>query len=536
MKKRKIRVLAALVLALAFSACKKENVGDEEIPVDHTEPFLEETARSISVFYPEENSGIIDDYSDNETIKKVEEKYGVSFSFYHGTWGEEEKAVEKMFSSGGYCDLMYMSHGLSYKGGDEAAVNAGVYRDLTDMVETNMPNYYALIQSDERLLHAAYNDDGKIVGLLIIPYDVQNQMVDDQSAMGGMIVRKDWLDEAGLDLPVTYEDWEKMLTVFRDHYGCKQPLYIAGGGYSEFSPGFSAGFGAIPAMQMNGEFVEFGPAAPGWKDYVTLMHKWYENGLIGSEYVVNDSYGIDEQSCITGETGAMLCVYHKVAGIESSIPGTADFCAVQYPVQKEGQVSQAKDRTNVPGERKIYVTTAVSDDELPFILALLDDFYDPETAMKLTYGCEGDTYTYDTYGKLEFSDKLLNHPVGYTFLEAAELYLLPSNLMALKDVKREMLVMSEEDRQMCEIWNKDGEALYVPPVTLTPKEQELYDRIMLDIKPYVKKMTNEMIVGAVDIESEWDNYIKTLYDMELEKAVKCYQDAYNRYKHRGNSE
>ena len=49
------------------------------------------------------------------------------------------------------------------------------------------------------------------------------------------------------------------------------------------------------------------------------------------------------------------------------------------------------------------------------VLALLDDFYDPETAMKLTYGCEGDTYTYDTYGKLEFSDKLLNHPVGYTF-------------------------------------------------------------------------------------------------------------------------
>ena len=40
MKKRKIRVLAALVLALAFSACKKENVGDEEIPVNHTDPFF----------------------------------------------------------------------------------------------------------------------------------------------------------------------------------------------------------------------------------------------------------------------------------------------------------------------------------------------------------------------------------------------------------------------------------------------------------------------------------------------------------------
>ena len=74
--------------------------------------------------------------------------------------------------------------------------------------------------------------------------------------------------------------------------------------------------------------------------------------LIGSEYVVNDSYGIDEQACITGETGAMLCVYHKVDEIEAVISETADFCAVQYPVQREGQVAQAKDRTTVPGERK----------------------------------------------------------------------------------------------------------------------------------------------------------------------------------------
>ena len=46
---------------------------------------------------------------------------GSAFHFIMA-YGGGGKAVETMFSSGDYCDLMYMSHGLSYKGGDEAAV------------------------------------------------------------------------------------------------------------------------------------------------------------------------------------------------------------------------------------------------------------------------------------------------------------------------------------------------------------------------------------------------------------------------------
>ena len=30
------------------------------------------------------------------------------------------------------------------------------------------------------------------------------------------VVRKDWLDEFGLDLPVTYDDWRTMLVAFKE--------------------------------------------------------------------------------------------------------------------------------------------------------------------------------------------------------------------------------------------------------------------------------------------------------------------------------
>ena len=509
------------------SSLKVENLNTGDGNVDNKDSVFE-----ISVFYPEDTDSAVVDFSENETVRRLEEEYHIKFDFHHAKWGEEKSAIEDMFSSGDYCDLVYLTEELSYKGGDEGALKDGAYYDLTELVQEYMPNYYALIQSDETLRRASYNDDGQIVGLLVIPYNVALQTISSGTSIGGMVVRRDWLEESGLDLPVTYDDWEEMLTVFRDKYDCFQPLYISSLGFTEKSPGFSAGLGALPSMQMDGDQVEYGPATEGWKDYVALMHDWYEKGLISPEYIVNDVNGIDTQACLEEETGAMLCVYHMVEAMEEEIGGGADFAAVQYPVLSEGQVSQARDQSDILGSRKIYVTTAVSREELPVVLNVVDQLYNMDKVLELTYGLEGDTYVYDDEGNIEFTEKMTDNPFGYTFLQAAEAYLLPSNLMALKDLDRELSVLSDENRQMCETWSKDGNSLYVPLVTLTSAEQDRYDWIMMDVEPYVQEMTSRMIVGAVDIETGWEEYIRTLKAMGIDDAVKCYQDAYNRYIHR----
>lgn len=521
-----------IAVVLFCSGCSGENIEVEETVKEQIEVFGDSGQLKLSVYNPEASDENVPDYSENESIIKFAEKHNISFCFYQSAWGEEAQDVEEMFFSRKFFDIMYLPASISYKGGSDQAVKDNVFWDLTEYVEKYMPNYCRLIQSDENLRRNAYNDDGRIVGLLVIPYNTISQTVADQMAVGGMIIRKDWLDNAGLDLPVTYDDWEEMLTVFRDIYSCEQPLYISSQGYSEKSPGFSSGFGAIPSMQMNGDMVEYGPATEGWKAYVTLMHNWYEKGLIGPEYIANDVYGIDEKACIDEETGAMLCVYHKVDAIEAAISENADFCAVQYPVAYKGQTAQAGDKSAVIGKRSIYVTTAVSEEELPKVLEVIDDLYCIDTAFELTYGTERDTYIYDEDGNIKFTDKIVGGENGYTALNAMETYLIPSNLMTLKDVQREMAAISSENMEMCQVWDKDGADLYMPSVTLTAAEQQLYDSIMMDVEPYMKEMTNRMIVGATDIETGWTNYINTLNEMGIEKAVKCYQDAYNRYIHR----
>ena len=79
----------------------------------------------LSVFYEEDTSMAIAEYDENATIQKMEEAFNIDFEFYHPSWGSESQTVGDMFSSGDFCDILYLSGNYNYKGGDEAAIEDG---------------------------------------------------------------------------------------------------------------------------------------------------------------------------------------------------------------------------------------------------------------------------------------------------------------------------------------------------------------------------------------------------------------------------
>ena len=470
-------------------------------------------------------------YEENETVRKLEEKLDVDFSFMILPWAEQEGVLDRMFGSGELLDVLILSENVNYRGGVSAAVRDGVYWDLTDYVEKYMPNYTSLINTDDDLRRAAYDDDNRITGLLSLSCDVEEKKLATGLAAGGMIMREDWLEDSGLPVPETYEDWEQVLTVFKEKYGCRQPLYIPSGVYSMESPGFCSGMGVLPFMQMNGDRIEYGPVTEGWKDYVHLMHDWYEKGLIGSEFVVNDSLGIDENACIREETGAMLYYYARAGYLEKAISDDARFCAVRYPVRERGMTVQGGERRTI-ASKVVFVTKAVSEERLPEVLKILDAMYDPALVKELVFGTEGEDYTYDEEGNIRFSDAILTYGGKNGWEKVLEEKLMPSTLLLMKDWRRELLLESEKELALREIWNQDGTDLYVPDISLDSDEQYLYSSVMDAVQPYVKDMTCRMIVGAADIDLTWKGYVQTIQAMGIEDAVRAYQNAYNRYVHR----
>ncbi len=47
-------------------------------------------------------------------------------------------------------------------------------------------------------------------------------------------------------------------------------------------------------FQMDGK-VFYGPARQGWKDYLTLMNRWYQKGLIDVDYMTGNSTYADSK-------------------------------------------------------------------------------------------------------------------------------------------------------------------------------------------------------------------------------------------------
>ena len=73
-----------------------------------------------------------------------------------------------------------------------------------------MPCYMDALEDSEALKKTAYIDDSTIASF----YQVQ-----DPSNVNGCILRNDWLQELGMDEPVTYEDTHNVLLAMQSELG-----------------------------------------------------------------------------------------------------------------------------------------------------------------------------------------------------------------------------------------------------------------------------------------------------------------------------
>jgi putative aldouronate transport system substrate-binding protein len=85
-------------------------------------------------------------------------------------------------------------------------IKQGVLVPLDDYLEKDMPNFLSHI-SDSEKAYITNPDDGKIYGVGLI--------MDIPAAMSTM-VRKDWLQNVGLQEPETWDDWVKVWTAFKE--------------------------------------------------------------------------------------------------------------------------------------------------------------------------------------------------------------------------------------------------------------------------------------------------------------------------------
>lgn len=145
---------------------------------------------------------------------------------------------------------------------------------------------------------ASYND--KMVALLGIEVEC--------GGISNLNIRKDWLDELGLEVPQTLDEIEAVAKAFKEKKPAgEETVPILGPSksarpYSTFlgSTGVQYGFDPIfsaydvyPGYWLEGEdgTVTYGSADDKMKDALTRLNSWYEQGLIDPEMGTRDTPG-----------------------------------------------------------------------------------------------------------------------------------------------------------------------------------------------------------------------------------------------------
>ena len=87
--------------------------------------------------------------------------------------------------------------------------NLGSFIPLDDYIKDNMPNFSKILDSDPTMKALATSSDGHIYGL---PAKKPCRPI----IANQMFINKTWLDNLGLSVPTTYDEYVKCLEAFRD--------------------------------------------------------------------------------------------------------------------------------------------------------------------------------------------------------------------------------------------------------------------------------------------------------------------------------
>lgn len=497
--------------------------GNTAEPGEFKLPIVDEPVTLTYFNADDTNAAIItNDWNDNEFYQEMERRTGVHLEFETVSSADYQTNFNLMIASGKLADLIYV--GASYYAeGVDAAIDDGYFLDLTDKVEEYMPNYNAIRTSDIQYELLSTTDSGRLGAV----YELRQSK---QGPWLGLWIRQDWLDDLGLDTPVTFDDYHEVLTAFKEEKGATAPLILNfSGSDGEFGT-MSGGLNVLNSWQLDetGK-VNFGPYMDAWKEYVTIMHQWFEEGLIDPDFMATDERTADMAKVVTGASGLFAALYTMPSVYEaSSDDPDMNLVPVNPPVKNEGDEIHIRLRDSYTSGN-----TAISADCENWEVALrwLDYLYTEEGALLANYGVEGDTFEFDENGDPVFTDKILNNENGWTMTQTVASYLCPSAAIAnWSDWTRELAGVPEKDQACYDVWAEADDTWRLPSsVSLTQDESTERAALYADISTTVKEQTAQFISGALDIESNWDAYIASLESSGIERAIEITQAAYDRY-------
>lgn len=188
--------------------------------------------------------------------KALEEMTGVKIKYIHPSSAQQDEQFNILLASDDLPDIIN-HHWNTYSGGPDKAISEQYIVRLNEPLEQYMPALSKILKENPDIDKEVKTDSGNYYS---VPFIRGEEWL---TTYSGLILRKDWLDKAGLELPKWIDDLENVLKTFKK-YSNVAPLVMTSGNMSPFMWMHDTAYGFY---QDNGT-VKYGPLDSNYKDAV----------------------------------------------------------------------------------------------------------------------------------------------------------------------------------------------------------------------------------------------------------------------------
>mgnify|MGYP002625763691 CR=1 FL=1 len=459
---------------------------------------------------------------------------GVNYTFIECPESAATEQFSLMVASGDWPDTVQATD--YYNGGLGQAYEDEFVADLTDLLETDAPDYYAALNGTNETTVKSLLTDGKSLAV----YSIKDMAFNDR----GGALRADWAEELGYNVDeltqgigiTTFTDLlYDMLNAYHGDY----TLYM-GTGASTAAVGQAFGV-SLPSIASptaltyyrDGDQILSSFTQQGFRDYLEWFRQLYADGIINNEFYVSDMV---EGEMFTKIGDDQMGVWTTAANV---IEGVKDYTGLDIPTSaipnivaddKVGEITEWGSDT-VLADNKGYSICADVDD-IDFVLNFYNYFYTKPGAIFCNYGVEGLTWEYQEDGTIDYSDKIYHDPEGTSPMVAQNLYTF-SMIPRFMYETTKYVFYNDASLAALDVWLvKDYLALHNIPTdaALTTEETNSIKNEVNDILAYTSEQLLKFMTGTDELNDQtWDAYCTQCSNLGLDTCMALYQNAYEEY-------
>lgn len=467
-----------------------------------------------------------------EWASEVRKRTGVDVQWQHLAVNDTT-SLSLLITDGKYPSVLEGMVSL-YPGGAQAAIADGVVVPIDDLIDQYMPNLKALMEEYPIIKAQLTQADGHIYNIPAI-----NMSEETGTNATGLIIRADWLEECGLEMPDTIPELHDVLVAFKEKYGAtmiSQTNLITTGNFANaFCPSPGSTWGVD---RENGE-IYYIKTSDGYREFLSVVAQWYDEGLIHGDFLTFNAATVrakalsGENGCFWGYGGSTMTTLYQeadAAGIEIQLEG------VPALAKEEGaEIYYNSNGDHISVSDGAYITDRCPEELYEVAARYYDYLYSRDGIDLGNYGIEGLTFEY-VDGVQKYTDELLNNPKGYAVLDAMCMYSRnhSGGYVGVQEVNYLYNYYSKYPAvtKALKSWSfsaEDAEPYVVTNFSsfYSEAEAEEANTISTDLNTYVDEMRAKFVYGEVDVNDDtaWNEYVKRCEELKVNELKALVESA-----------